>query len=161
MRSAHLFPPLLLVLLAALVMPACDQGTGSVTLPNIPSSGIDVSVDPNPVVAVQNTLTLAATATFKIKIAEQKGLGCQVIFVNSSVFDPGTGAQVSLNYYDSADLTVFVGTNRIEALGTMTIPQSVTYALPSLGKAATLVVSVQVKDDRGNLLNRSVLATIQ
>jgi hypothetical protein len=81
--------------------------------------------------------------------------------VTSSVFDPETGLQVALSYFDSADLVVFVGSKRIEAGGTLVVPQTVSYVLPDFRTAASLTVSIQVKDDRNNLFNQSLLVKIE
>ena len=84
-----------------------------------------------------------------------------MVFVSVAVFDPDSGAQVALVYFDGADLVVVVGTKRIEAKGTLVVPETLSYVLADGRKEATVVVAVQVKDDRGNLLNRSVMAQIQ
>ena len=84
-----------------------------------------------------------------------------MVFVNSSVYDPVSGKLMGQTVYDSADLTVFVGTKRVDAAGSLTFTHQVSYTLPDLSKAAPLTVSVQFKDDRGNLLNTSTLVQIQ
>ncbi len=43
-------------------------------------------------------------------------------FVSAAVYDPETGKQVALNYYDSSDLVVYVGSKHIEPLGTLVVP---------------------------------------
>jgi hypothetical protein len=147
-----------LLLLAALVLPACGEDTG--TLPDVPRAAIMVTVEPNPVIGVQNLVTGAVSAAYKITITEMNGLGGEVNFVSSAVFDPVTGAQVALNYFDNADLKVFVGEDRIEPLGSLVVPQTINYILPDLARVATLTVNVQFKDDKSNLLNESVLVRI-
>jgi hypothetical protein len=153
--------PLLLVVLAVLGLPACETGTGTPTQPAIASSVIAISVDPSPVVGSQNAVTKAVTAKFKVNIEEQNGLGCDVMFVSVAVFDPTSGAQMSLVYFDGADLVVFVGSKRIEALGTLVVPETLTYVLADGSIAANVTIAVQVKDDRSNLLNLSLMAKIQ
>jgi hypothetical protein len=54
-----------------------------------------------------------------------------------------------------------VGGKRLEPLGTLAIPQTASYVLPDFSKAANLVVSVQLKDDRSNLINTSLLVKIE
>ncbi len=120
-----------------------------------------MSVDPSPVVGAQNSATKAVTAKFDVKIQELNGLGCEVVFVNVAAFDQESGAQISLVYYDGTDLVVIVGSKRIEAQGTLVVPETVSYALSDGSKEAIVTVAVQVRDDRGNLLNRSVMAQIQ
>ena len=41
--------------------------------------------------------------------------------MSSQIYDPETGQQVALNYFDGADLIVFVGTKKIEPLGTLVV----------------------------------------
>jgi hypothetical protein len=145
--------------LLALVLPSCGSSSG--TLPDTYAALIQVTVDPNPIIGTQNILTGSVSATYKITIDELAGLGGEVQFVSSTVFNPANGAQLALNYYDSADLTVFVGSKRIEPKGTLVVPQTVTYTLPDLTKATNVTISVQVKDDRSNVSTRSLLVPIQ
>jgi hypothetical protein len=147
------------LLLAALLAPAC--GTGNPTIPDVTRAVIDVSVDPNPAVGTQNPLTFSVSAAYKIILTETNGLGGEVVFVSSAVFDPTTGKQVALNYYDSSDLTVYVGSNRVEPLSTLVVPHTATYTLADLSKPANLVISVQLRDDRKNLVNASLLLKIE
>ena len=146
------------VFLAALLMPACDDSTTNI--PNIPRAVIVVTVEPNPVIGVQNTLTGSVSAAYVVQIRELAGLGGAVNFVNSTAFDPDTGNQVATNYFDSADLKVFVGSDRIEAEGELDVTQTTNYVLPDFQIPADLTVSVQVLDDRGNLINSSTLVRV-
>jgi hypothetical protein len=157
MKARRLALPTLVA--AALLAPAC--GGNSVTLPDVFRATIQFAVDPAPVPGIQNSLTGAVSAAYKVTIAETGGLGGEVVFVSSSVFDPETGLQVALSYFDSADLVVFVGSKRIEAGGTLVVPQTVSYVLPDFRTAASLTVSIQVKDDRNNLFNLSQLVKIE
>ena len=152
-------PRLALLLLAALLVPACGEDTG--TLPDVPRSAIQVTVEPNPVPGAQNTLTGVISAGWRVTITETNGLGGEVSFVSSAVFDPVTGVQVALTYFDTADLKVFVGESRIDPLGTLLVPQTTSFILPDYAKVATLTVNVQFKDDKSNLLNESVLVRIE
>jgi hypothetical protein len=150
---------LALLLLAALLAPACEDS--SPTLPDVPRAAIQVVVEPRPVVGVQNALTGVISAGYKVTINELNGLGGQVVFVSGAVFDPLTGTQVALTYFDSADLKVFVGEDRIEPLGSLVVPQTTSFLLADFARVATLTVSVQFKDDKSNLLNESVLVRIE
>ncbi len=157
-RAACLLVPALLA--GALVGPGC--GSSTPTVPgNISRAAITVTVEPNPVAASQNATTLVVTAPYTITLKETAGLGGEVQFISSAVYDPSTGGQVGLNYYDSTDLVVYQGSKRIEANGTLTLQQSVTYTLADHSKAADLVVSMQLKDDRTNLDFSSLLVKIQ
>lgn len=151
-------PALLVVLLAAAVLPSC--GNDVFTIGPGSRASLVVSVDPNPVVATQNVIG-SASASYKITITETNQLGGEFVFVNGSVYDPATGGLVAINYYDTADMQVFVGNKRIEPLEIVSFSQTASYTLPALTKAATLVVSVQLKDDKGNLVNASTLVNIE
>jgi hypothetical protein len=151
-------PALLAALAAAAVLPSC--GSDPITIGPGSRAALTVTVDPNPVVATQNTIG-SSSASYKITITETNGLGGEFVFVNGSIYDPKTGALVSLNYYDTADMQVFVGNKRIEAGGSLSFTQTASYTLADLSKAATLIVSVQVKDDKTNLVQASTLVPIQ
>ena len=69
-------------------------------------------------------------------ITESNGGTGKVLFVSSQIFDPETGVQVALNYFDSADLKVFVGSDTIEPNGTLIVPQTASYILPDFRRAA-------------------------
>ncbi len=150
--------PVALVALA--LLPACSSNT-----PTVPgaanTAGLTITVDPTPVVATQNPVTLVATATYKIVVTEVNGLGGQFNFINGSIFDPITGQLAALNYFDASDLTVFVGKNRIDPKGTLTVTQTANYKLSNAGKAANLIISAQLKDDNGNLVNTAIQVAIQ
>jgi hypothetical protein len=154
-------PFVLVTLFAALGLVACGSDD-SPTLPNVVRSNIVVTVIPTPVEGVQNASTGAVSASYRISIQETAGLGCEVVFVSSLVFDPETGLEVARPiYYDSSDLVVFVGDKRVEPLQALVVPQTVGYSLPDRRKQANIAVLVQVKDDRGNTLNQSVMVTIE
>jgi hypothetical protein len=151
-------PRLALVLAAALLAPGCED---NVTLPIGNRAAITVTVDPNPVPASQSPLTGAVSVGYKVVITETNGGSGELLFVSSQIYDPDTGQQVAINYFDGADLIVFVGGKRIDPLGTLTVPQTASYILPDYRKAAQLTVNVQLKDDQGNLLNQSLLVKIE
>lgn len=154
------FRLLALPLAGALLAPAC--GNDNVTLPDGAARAIiQVTVDPNPVPGSQNPLTGTVSVAYNVVITEVNGLGGEVLFVSSQIYDPETGLQVALNYFDGADLVVFVGSKKIDPLGKLTVPQTSSYVLPDYRKPALLAVNVQMKDDRGNLLNQSVLVKIE
>ena len=152
--------PLLVALLAgALLAPAC--GNDNITLPDVTRAVLSITVDPNPILGTQNELTLSVSATYTVTVTETAGLGGEFVFVSAGVYEPSTGRLVSLNYYDGTDLVVYQGGKRLEPLGTLVLPQTASYTLSDYSKPADLVVSVQLKDDRSNLVNTSLLVKIQ
>jgi hypothetical protein len=146
------------VLLAVLLLPACNDNVA--TLPGTGRAIIVVTVDPNPVPGLQNTLTGSVTAASEIRIRELAGTGGTILFINSTIFDPDTGIQVAARFFDTSDLQVFVGTNRIEPNGEFTLAQTITYTLPDFQVPANMTVAVQVEDDRGIVVNYSILVPI-
>ena len=152
--------PLLVALLAgALLAPAC--GNDNITLPDVTRAVLSITVDPNPILGTQNELTLSVSATYTITITEMAGLGGEVLFVSAAVFEPSTGQQVALTYYDGSDLVVYHGSKRLEPLGQLVLAQTASYTLSDYSKPANLVVSVQLKDDRTNLIYTSLLVKIE
>jgi hypothetical protein len=92
------------------------------------------------------------------------GAGGTVSFVNATLRDAESGAlpepRGTLSLAD-AGIVAQVGSNRIAAGGSLRVAQGLAYALPSDNRRATLVVTVQVIDDLGNLVSRSVGTTVQ
>jgi len=138
---------------------ACGNSTP--TTGTATRAALQLTVDPNPVPPSLNTLTGAVSIGYKVTITETQGLGGEIQFVLAQVYDPETGLLVALTYFDSADLLVFVGESRIEPLGTLVVPQTTSYALPDLRTNALLTINVQMKDDRDNLINQSLLVKVQ
>ena len=148
-----------IILIAACVLPSCgnDSGTG---LPLIQRSIIFVAVEPNPVIGTQNVLTGAVTAAYVVQIRELAGLGGEIRSVISTVFDPETGIQVAVTFFDDASLQVFEGESRIEPGGEAEVKQTVSYILSDFRVDTDLTVTVQFQDDRGSLINQSILVPI-
>jgi hypothetical protein len=144
--------------LAAALVAGCSNNN---TITDIPRAALTVAVDPTPVPPSQNVLTGVVSIGYKIHITETAGLGGIMQFVSSSVYDPTTGQLLSLTYFDGDDLVVFVGSKRINPGETLTVPQTMSYALPDLSKNATLVINVQMLDDRDNTINQSVLVKVE
>jgi hypothetical protein len=151
--------PLALALALAALTPACGEDT--LTAGDATRAALAVSVTPNPVPPSQNVLTGAVSIGYRITIAELAGLGGEVLFVSAQVYDPETGLLASLTYYDGADLIVFVGTKRLDPGGTMEVPQTTSYLLPDARVNALLAINVQMKDDRENLINQSILVKVE
>lgn len=148
-----------LVVLAAVLLPACGSDTG--TIPDVPAAGIVVTVDPNPVPPSQDPFSGIVSIGYRVTITEINGLGGDVQFVSGQVYDPTNGQLRNQTYFDSADLIVFVGSKRVEALDSLVVPQTLNYTLPEGRVNALLAVNVQLKDDRENLINSSLLVRVE
>lgn len=144
----------------SLLLPSC--GNNQPTLPDVIRAGLVVSVTPSPVPPSQNVLSGVISIGYLVTITEVLGLGGEILFVSAQVYDPETGLPAApITYFDGNNLIVFVGTNRIEAGGTMEVPQSTSYVLPDFRVNALLAVNVQMRDDRDNLVNQSILVKIE
>ena len=127
----HLRPALLFAVVLAAVLPAC----GSSSTPGLPDgvfrSVIAVTLDPNPLPAKVSTTAIGyLNISYKVVVTESSGLGAEFVFVNSTIFDDTSGLSVAVNNYDSKDLTVFVGSKRIEGNKSVEIGQQIDYLLP-------------------------------
>jgi hypothetical protein len=91
------------------------------------------------------------------------GAGGAVSFVNATLRDAETGAlpdptgRVSLA---APAIAAQAGTNRIPAGGSLRVAQGLEYAPPADSRRATLLVTVQLIDDLGNLVSRSVTVAV-
>jgi len=145
--------------LSALGLASCGQDNPA-GLPDVARARIVVTVDPNPAEGLQSPLTGSISVAYTVTLNEINGLGGEVSFISSTVFDPESGLQAAVNYFDSSDLSVFVGTNRVEPGGTLSVPLTVNYVLTDLRKEADMTVAVQFRDDRGSIINTSLLVKI-
>jgi hypothetical protein len=148
-----------LVLIVALLLPACGEDTP--TVGSAVRAANTVTVDPNPVPPSQSSFTGAVSIGYKVTITETGGLGGEIVFVSAQVYDPETGLLHALTYFDSADLIVFVGSKKLDPLGTLVVPQTTSYILPDFRVNALLAVNVQMKDTRDNLINQSILVKVE
>jgi len=153
-------PTLLLAVVLGAVLPACGSST-----PGLPDgifrSVITVTLSPTPLISKASTTALGyLNVNFKVVVTESAGLGGEFVFVNSTIFDETSGISVAANNYDSKDLTVFVGSKRIEGGKSVEIGQQIDYVLPTGSTGARIAVNVQLRDDRGNVINQSILLPI-
>jgi len=153
--------PKVLVLSGVLAVSlSCGSSTSS-TSPTGTVAVITISVSPNPITAtVYSTTGPTYSASWTTTIVESGGRGGTVQSIEGSVFDPLTGDYLNSANYDSSDLIVFFGTDRINPLGSMSVPQQTTYTLAT-GKAALLTVTVKFIDDGGVFSQHSELVQIQ
>jgi hypothetical protein len=159
MRNASRLAPLLVVSAALLLIPACSNN--SPTIGDVIRAGIILTVDPSPVPPSQNLITGVVSIGYNVTITEFQGLGGEIQFVSAKVYDPASGGVASFTYFDSADLIVFVGSKRVEPGGQLVVPQTTSYILPDLSTNALLSIDVQMKDDKDNLINQSLLVKIE
>jgi hypothetical protein len=148
-------------LCAGALAAATACGSSPVTPTNTERAVIVLSVTPNPLTGtVTNVVGPIFTTQWTLKIQETAGLGGTVQQVKASIYDDATGILVATTVYDDKDLTVFVGSNRIEPNGSLDVPQQVSYQLSANQTAAHLTLDVQFKDDKGFLQEPSFLVKI-
>lgn len=144
-----------LVALVVVGAPGCDDEPAAT--PGVAIAAVVLTVAPTPIPTVQSS---AAGPTWAVRyvatLKESNGLGGEVELITGSLYDDTTGLLIARNQFDGADLVVFVGSKRVPPNGTLDIPQELTYAAPAK-RAATVVVTVRFRDDRGNSLEPSLL----
>lgn len=156
----HLRPTFIIAVAMAALLPAC--GSDNSTLPDgVFRSVIGVTLDPTPLPAKFSTTAIGyLNVSYKIIVTESSGLGAEFIYVNATIFDEASGYSVAVNNYDTADMTVFIGSKRIEGGKSVEIGQQIDYLLPTGSTAARIAIAVQLRDDRGNVINQSILLPI-
>ncbi len=145
----------LVVAALALGLPGCSDDP--VVPAGVAIASITLTADPNPITTLQSSPAGPTWAVrYFAKLKETNGLGGEVELITGSMFDDTTGLLIARNQFDGADLVVFVGSKRVEPNGTLDIPQELTYVAPAK-RATTVVVTVRFRDDRGNLIEPSLL----
>jgi hypothetical protein len=128
------------------------------------AASLAVSLSPNPIVATENDDPEAPLRADWVVTITAGGTGGTVSFVNATLRDAESGAlpepRGTLTLAD-AGIVAQTGSNRIAAGGSLRVAQGLAYALPSENRRATLVVTVQLIDDLGNLASRSVSTTVE
>jgi hypothetical protein len=149
-----------LLVALALALPACSSSTPSVP-GGVVRSVLALTVTPNP---AKTNLSSAPVLVvqYSVKVAETAGLGGEIQYVNSTLFNQATGGTLAFNNYDSSDILVFVGSKRLEGGKSIDVTQQLNYVLPaSTTVTAVLTVAVQLKDDHGNFVNQSILVPVE
>lgn len=142
--------------LAALAVGACNNDSKNPT-PGVQISLLAMTVAPNPISTLQSSPAGPTWAVrYTVQLKETNGLGGKVELLTGSLYDDANGALIARSQYDQSDLLVFVGANRVEPNGTLDIPQDLSY-VATAKKATTVVVALRFRDDRGNLLEPSLL----
>ncbi len=143
--------------LLALGLSGCGGDETSPT-PGVTISALALTIAPNPVPAVQSSpASLSFVLRYTATLTESAGLGGTVELITGSVYDDATGALIARNQFDSADLVVFVGSSRVAPMGSLAISQELSYTAPAK-RAASLVVTIRFRDDRGNLIEPALLS---
>jgi len=156
----------LAVLSLPLIWAACRGANPAAPTPSPTpaAASLAVSLSPDPIVATENDDRDAPFRADWVVTITAAGTGGTVSFVNATLRDAETGAlpepRGTLTLAD-AGIVAQVGSNRVPAGGSLRVAQGLAYALPSDNRRATLVVTVQLIDDLGNLVSRSVNTIVE
>jgi hypothetical protein len=156
----------LAVLSLALAWAACRGASPAAPTPapTPVAASLALSLSPDPIVAAENDDPDAPFRADWVVTITAVGTGGTVSFVNATLRDAESGAlpeprgTLSLA---AAGIVAQVGSNRIPAGGSLRVAQGLAYALPSDNRRATLVVTVQLIDDLGNLVSRSASTSVE
>jgi hypothetical protein len=154
------------VLSLALTGAACRGASPAAptAAPTPVAASLALSLSPDPIVAAENDDPDAPLRADWVVTITVSGAGGTVSFVNSTLRDKASGAlpepRGTLSLAE-AGIVAQVGSNRVPAGGSIRVAQGLAYALPSGNRSATLVVTVQLIDDLGNLASRSVSTTVE
>lgn len=141
---------------AALAIGACGSDTPSPT-PGVQISLLTVTVTPNPISTIQSSPAGPTwSVNYVVKLTESNGLGGKVELLSGALYDDANGALIARNQFDDRDLIVFVGANRVEPNGSLEIRQDLSY-VASAKRPTSVVVAVRFRDDRGNLIEPSLI----
>jgi len=150
-----------MALAATLAAAAFGCGDNPVTPTGVARAALTVTASPSPIAAVQTSVVGPVFfLMWTVNIQETAGLGGEVQEVRASLFDDVTGVLVAVVSFDSDDLTVFVGSKRIEPNGSLAVPQQLSYTLPDGRHTANLTITVTFRDDRGNNIDQAVLVKV-
>lgn len=156
----------LAVLSLALTWAACRGASPAAPTPapTPVAASLALSLSPAPIVAAENDDPSAPLRADWVVTITAAGTGGTVSFVNATLRDAESGAlpepRGTLSLAE-AGIVAQVGSNRIPAGGSLRVAQGLAYALPSDNRRATLVVTVQLIDDLGNLVSRSASTSVE
>jgi outer membrane protein assembly factor BamB len=130
-------------------------GSGEAPGPNTtPRAQLTLKIEPRPVTAGPGPTT-PHSAHWQVVLTESGGVGGNVNFINATLRDRSSGARPmpgSGLALAAPDLVARIGTSRVEAQGSLTLDESVDYALASGGEAVTVTVAAQSSDDNGHVV---------
>lgn len=141
----------------AALLAACSRDVAAPTALAIaavatPSAGLAVAIEAAPVAQTRDRLQ-PFQAAWRVVIQETGGVGGRLLWVNATVRDAASGARAwpaASVYLGTDQLVPLLGSDRMPAHGTVTVPGQLKYALPSGGRIATVDVAVQLVDDNGH-----------
>lgn len=144
-----------------MALAGCGGGGSSPTAPAPTAAVLSVTENPNPIIAGQGAQGFALSAIFNVVVTESAGIGANVNFVNVTLRDATTGVEVGTVNLGANQIVQDAGSNHVPAKGTLTIPNfAILYTLPLGGRQATLTIALQMQDDAGNVVNRTLTVPV-
>jgi hypothetical protein len=150
--------------LAGLLAAAC----GGPTAPSQPSptpapprAAIVVSLEPGSVVASSDP-SRPWLARWTLVVTETGGsVGGSINAVNVSLRDPSSGAKGGSGGFTGEEVAKAAGTNQVAAGGSLRIPESAAFVLPSGGRRVLVNAAVQLLDDSGSFVSGTASGVVQ
>lgn len=148
------------VILVLCLSVSCGNGSSpasSTPAPPAPTqAAITVSVSPNPVIAQPSTdPNYDWEADWSVNFRETAGVGFNVDFINATLRNSTTGGDVGTLNFGAATIIRAAGTNHVNGLGSLSVPQGVVYTLAFGGRQGVVTIVAQCTDERGNVMNVS------
>jgi hypothetical protein len=128
-----------------------------------PKAALAVTVEAQPLVPSGDP-SRPTLASWTVVIQETNGVGASVNFVHSNMRDARSGATARPTgsiALAAPEIAALIGTTRLEARGTLRVPESLAYGLVSGGRAVRLTVAVQARDDSQNTVTGTAEAVFQ
>ena len=153
------------VLVAALALPACEYFKNDPSPTASPSPGtaaLDIAVAPDPLkilwVCPASDTNCYGSLDSTVTVSETAGVGARVDSVDFTARDSVLGVALTQLHLSGDDIKAKAGTNRLEPMGKLAVrpiiegyPVRASLPRPSIN----IDVSVQVTDDKGNVVTRT------
>ncbi len=144
---------------------ACGEDT--VASPTTPTpaaqAAVSVSVEPRPLDAQPSTdPAFQWELRFNLTVHESAGLGVHINNTRLTITERPSGTVVFSDRAGADDIIAGAGTNRVEALGSLTGSfDDIRYTLPGGGRRALATFTFQMTDDNGQSFEVTAQARIE
>lgn len=156
----------------AAVLAAVAGGGGSDTTSGGPSgpapgptpsrANIQASIAPNPIIAQpSNDPEFPWLINFEVNVRETAGLGGNIDFINTTLVNAATGAEIPALNFGADEINGRAGTNHVNGGSSLTVPLGILYRLRGDERQAVLRAFVRFTDDRRNVLEAFAEAMVQ
>jgi len=126
---------------------------------------IAVTVTPSPIIARDCTPAICSPGykfliECTVRVEESAGLGGNVDLVNVTLRNATTGIEINTVNYGSAEISQRAGSNHVASRGSISFGLGEQYFLALGGRQATMTLTLQFTDDRGNKINKIVTVQV-